>query len=192
MVRPITLNVIGYVFASGKVAAPSLDAGVLIRRYIERTVEQPGIRDCAPQLLGQMITEQGTKRPRSEEQLVADTKLRRAEVRAVLNALDEAGLARTLDKERAEWELSHDFVAHAVGRFLGLRRSQMLRPQLLWRAGAAGDQPGWRPFGMSRFALNDLMLVGLTVWPYVLTAEAERARIESRSCFVSAPLPAPR
>jgi formylglycine-generating enzyme required for sulfatase activity len=127
MVRPITLNAIGYVLASGKAVAPSLDARVLIRRYIERTVEQPGIRDCAPQLLEQMITEQGTKRPRSEEQLVADTKLRPAEVRAVLNALDEARLARTLDKERAEWELSHDFVAHAVGRFLGRRRSQMLR-----------------------------------------------------------------
>jgi hypothetical protein len=92
MVRPITLNVIGYVLASGKNVAPSLNAGVLIRRYIERRVEQLGIRDCAPQLLEQMITEQGTKRPRSEEQLVADTKLRRAEVRAVLNALDEAGL----------------------------------------------------------------------------------------------------
>ncbi len=127
MVRPITLNVIGYVLASGKAVAPSLEAGVLIRRYIERTVGQPAIRDCAPQLLERMITEQGTKRPRSEAQLAADTRLRRAEVRAVLNALYEAGLARTLDQERAEWELSHDFVAHAVGRFLGRRRSQMLR-----------------------------------------------------------------
>ena len=34
MVRPITLNVVGYVLASGKAVAPSLDAGVLIRRYI--------------------------------------------------------------------------------------------------------------------------------------------------------------
>ena len=183
MVRPITLNVIGYVLASGKALAPSLDAGVLIRRYIERTVEQPGIRDCAPQLLKQMITEQGTKRPRSEEQLVADTKLRRAEVRAVLNALDEAGLARTLDKERAEWELSHDFVAHAVGRFLGLRRSQMLQrtgayaaPALLAISLAGG-------LWMSRSALNDLMYWYFNVRPYVLTAEAERARIKSKEPF---------
>jgi formylglycine-generating enzyme required for sulfatase activity len=183
MVRPITLNVIGYVLASGKAVAPSLDAGVLIRRYIERTVEQPGIRDCAPQILEQMITEQGTKRPRSEEQLVADTKLRRAEVRAVLNALDEAGLARTLDKERAEWELSHDFVAHAVGRFLGRRRSQMLRqtgayaaPALLVISLAGG-------LLMSRSTVNDLMYWYFTVrpymranvWPYVLSAEDERA-----------------
>jgi|SRR5215471_7070809 len=81
----ITLNVTGYVLASGKAVAPSLDAGVLIRRYIQRMVEEPVIRDCAPQLLEQMITEQGTKGSRSEEQLVAATKLRRAEVRAVLN-----------------------------------------------------------------------------------------------------------
>jgi hypothetical protein len=100
MVRPITLNVVGYVLASGKAIAPSLDAGMLIRRYIEQTVEQPAIRDCATQLLEQMITEQGTKRPRAEAQLAADTRLRRAEVRAVLNALDEAGLAQTLDKQR--------------------------------------------------------------------------------------------
>jgi CRISPR-associated protein Cas7/Csd2 subtype I-C len=183
MVRPITLNVVGYVLASGKAIAPSLEAGVLIRRYIERTVEQPGIRDCAPQLLERMITEQGTKRPRSEQQLVADTKLRRAEVRAVLNALDEAGLARTLDKERAEWELSHDFVAHAVGRFLGRRRSQMLRqtgayaaPALLAISLAGG-------LWMGRFALNDLIYMYVTVRPYVLTAEGEGARIVSKEPF---------
>jgi formylglycine-generating enzyme required for sulfatase activity len=175
MVRPITLNVIGYVLASGKDVAPSLDAGVLIRGYIERTVEQPGIRDCAPQLLEQMITEQGTKRPRSEEQLVSDTKLRRAEVRAVLNVLDEAGLARTLDKERAEWELSHDFVAHAVGRFLGRRRSQILRrigayaaPALLAISLAGGVWVG-------RSALNDFSYWYFNVRPHVRTAEAEGA-----------------
>lgn len=127
MVRPITLNVVGYVLASGKAVAPSLDAGVLVRRYIERTIEQPEVRDCAPRILEEMITEQGTKRPRSEDELVVNTKLRPAEVRAVLNGLHEAGLARTLDQERAEWELSHDFVAHAVARFLGRRRNQILR-----------------------------------------------------------------
>src|SRR5208283_3833407 len=50
LVRPITLNVIGYVLASGQVTAPSLDAGILVRRYIEQTVGQPAIRDHAPQI----------------------------------------------------------------------------------------------------------------------------------------------
>ena len=36
------------------------------------------------------------------------------------------GLRELLDEERAEWELSHDFVAHAVGRF-GRRRGQIFR-----------------------------------------------------------------
>ncbi|HEV3119424.1 MAG TPA: SUMF1/EgtB/PvdO family nonheme iron enzyme [Gemmataceae bacterium] len=183
MVRPITLNVIGYVLASGKSIAPSLDAGVLIRRYIERTVEQPGIRDCGPQLLEQMITEQGTKRPRSEEQLVADTKLRRAEVRAVLNALDEAGLARTLDEERAEWELSHDFVAHAVGRFLSRRRSQMLRhagayaaPALL-AIGLLGSMWMSESYLKEQWSwyVSQRPFLAVNFWPYVLTVKVERA-----------------
>jgi formylglycine-generating enzyme required for sulfatase activity len=171
LVRPITLNVIGYVLASGKPVAPSLAAGALIRRYIEQAIGQPGIRDCAPQLLEHMLTEQGTKRPRSEEELVADTKLRRAEVRAVLNGLGDAGLARPLDKKSAVWELSHDFVAHAVARFLGRRRGQMLR-----RAGAY-SVPALLAISllvvmwMSQSYVNWFINVG----PYVLTAEAERA-----------------
>jgi hypothetical protein len=34
LVRPITLNMIGYVLASDRAVAPSLDAGLLVRRYI--------------------------------------------------------------------------------------------------------------------------------------------------------------
>jgi hypothetical protein len=51
LVRPISLNVIGYVLAAGKSMAVSLDAGQLVRRYIEQTVGQPAIRDFAPQVL---------------------------------------------------------------------------------------------------------------------------------------------
>jgi hypothetical protein len=131
-VRPITLNVIGYVLASGKAVAPSLNAGTLVRQYIEQTLGQPAIRDHAPRMLEQMITEQGTKRPCSEEDLAAKANLRRAEVRAVLNCLCNAGLARPLDPAQGLWELSHDFIAGAVARFLGRRRGQALR-----RAGAA-------------------------------------------------------
>jgi hypothetical protein len=132
LVRPITLNVIGYVLASGKAVAPSLDAGTLVRRYIEQTLGQPAIRDHAPRMLEQMITEQGTKRPCSEQDLAAKADLRRAEVRAVLNCLCNAGLARPLDPAQGVWELSHDFIAGAVARFLGRRRGQALR-----RAGSA-------------------------------------------------------
>jgi TIR domain len=127
LVRPITLNVIGHVLASGKGTAPSLDAGRLVRQYIEQTLRQPAIRDLAPRMLEQMITEQGTKRPRSESELASTTKLRVAEVRAVLNYLCEAGIVRPLNPTVGVWELTHDFVARAVGRFLGRHRSEMLR-----------------------------------------------------------------
>ncbi len=135
LVRPITLNVIGHVLASGKTVVPSLDAGQLVHQYISETVGQPAIRDVAPPVLEQLITEQSTKRPRSEEELAQATHLRRGEVRAVLNGLGAAALVRPLDPAAAVWELSHDFIARAVGRYLGRGRRD------LWRRGAAFAAP---------------------------------------------------
>jgi len=60
LVRPIPLNVIGYVLASGKKVAASLDARDLVRPTLSRQWKQPALRDRAPQMLEQMITEQGT------------------------------------------------------------------------------------------------------------------------------------
>jgi hypothetical protein len=122
MIRPITLNVIGHVLSQGRANAPALDAGVLVRRYIEQSVEQPAIREIAPRVLKELVSEQGTKRPRSEQDLVEETRLRPGEVRAVMNGLSAAALARPLDSAQGVWELSHDFVARAVGRYLGRRR----------------------------------------------------------------------
>jgi hypothetical protein len=88
------LNVIGTVLAASQ-AAPSLDAGQLVRRYVQQTVEQPAIRDFAPLILETLVTEQGTKLPRTEQELIEITGLRRGEVRAVLNVLGLAGLTRS-------------------------------------------------------------------------------------------------
>jgi hypothetical protein len=136
LVRPITLNVIGYVLATGKAVAMSTDAGQLVRRYIELTVGQPAIRDFAPRVLEQLVTEQGTKRPRSEPELAASTGLRRGEVRAVLNGLADAALARPLDPDEGVWELSHDFIARAMTRFLGRGRHELLRRGAFYAAPA--------------------------------------------------------
>ena len=122
MIRPITLNVVGHVLSQGRATAPSLDAGRLVRHYIEQSVEQPGIRAFAPRVLGELVTEQGTKRPRSEQELVDQTGFRPGEVRAVMNGLWASALARPLDAAQGQWELSHDFVARAVARYLGRRR----------------------------------------------------------------------
>jgi hypothetical protein len=82
------------------------------------------------------VTEQGTKRPRSEQDLVALTRLRRGEVRAVLNGLADAALARPLDPAQAVWELSHDFVARAVARQLGRGRHRLLQRSAYYTAPA--------------------------------------------------------
>ncbi len=170
LVRPITLNVIGHVLASGKAVVPSLDAGQLVHQYISETVGQPAIRDVAPAVLEQLITEQSTKRPRSEEELSEATHLRRGEVRAVLNGLAAAALVRPLDPAAAVWELSHDFIARAVGRYLGRRRHDVLRrgatfaaPALLLTAlvGVAGV---WAFDRFSPYQLRaELSELGLTV-----------------------------
>jgi len=122
MIRPITLNVVGYVLSAERASAPSLDAGQLVRRYIEQSVEQPAIREMAPRVLKELVTEQGTKWPRSEKELVEQTHLRPAEVRAVMNGFSAAALVRPLDAAQGVWEFSHDFVARAVARYLGRRR----------------------------------------------------------------------
>jgi hypothetical protein len=168
MVRPITLNVVGYVLASGGASAHSLDAGMLVRRYIEEAAEQPAIRDYAPPVLERMITEQGTKQPRSERELVEATKLRPAEVRAALNGLHTAALARPFDRERAIWELSHDFIARAAARYLGRRSFRsperllgyvapaLLSIVLATAAGAVAWQSGAEDRAIARLALLGL------------------------------------
>jgi Leucine-rich repeat (LRR) protein len=118
MIRPVTLNVVGHVLSQGRASAASLDAGLLVRHYIKQSVEQPAIREFAPRVLTELVTEQGTKRPRSERDLVDQTGLRAGEVRAVMNGLWGAALARPLDAAQGVWELSHDFVARAVSRYL--------------------------------------------------------------------------
>ena len=108
------------------VKAPSLDADLLVRHYIEQSVEQPAIRPYAPPVLKEVVTEQGTKRPRNEQELVDLTGLRLGEVRAVMGGLWLAALARPLDATHGVWELSHDFVARAVSRYLGRQRFDWL------------------------------------------------------------------
>ena len=159
LVRPITLNVLGYVLRQrGGAVASSLDAGALVRGYIAQTVENPAIRVWAAPVLEGLLTKQGTKRPRRETELAVDTKLRMAEVRAVLHALAEAALARPLEETQGVWELSHDFVARAVNHYLGRRRVALVRGVIAYLApallglgvvtGLAGTRmasPGARP-----------------------------------------------
>ena len=127
LIRPITLNVLGHVLSEGKASAPSLEAGALVQHYIAQTVENPAIRDFSRPVLEQLLTGQATKQPCAETQLVAATQLKTGEVRAVLNALTNKGLARPLDRAQGVWELSHDFIAGAIARHLGRQRREFWR-----------------------------------------------------------------
>jgi hypothetical protein len=162
MIRPITLNVVGHVLSQGPATAPSLDAGRLVRHYIKQSVGQPAIRDFAPRVLKELVTEQGTKRPRSEQELVDQTRLKPGEVRAVMNGLWTAALARPLDAAQGVWELSHDFVARAAARYLGRRRLDLFglarayaAPALLaLMAAAAAGSIAWNVTGTDRVGRN--------------------------------------
>jgi Leucine-rich repeat (LRR) protein len=136
LIRPITLNVLGHILSTGPQTAPSMDADELVQLYIEQTLSKPAIRDYVRPVLGQLVTGQSTKRPRSEADLVMSTKLGRAAVRGVLIDLNGAGLARPLDAAQGVWELSHDFLAHAVARYIGLQRRHLARRSLLYAAPA--------------------------------------------------------
>ena len=125
MIRPVTLNVLGYVLQQrGGAVAPSLDAGMLVRGYIAEAVENPAIRSWVPPVLEGLLTEQGTKRPRRETELATDAKLRTAEVRAVLHALAGAALARPLEATQDVWEFSARLSSRprCEDRYLGRRR----------------------------------------------------------------------
>jgi Leucine-rich repeat (LRR) protein len=170
MIRPVTLNVIGYVLSQGRATAPSLDADRLVRDYIEQSVEQPAIREIAPLVLKELVTEQGTKRPRSERDLVNQSRLRLGEVRAVMNGLWTKALDRPLDPAQGVWELSHDFVARAVTRYLGGQRVDwpaiaraFAAPTLLvlMAAGAAGVI-AWNADSFARLSAK-LVSIGIGV-----------------------------
>jgi internalin A len=197
LVRPITLNVVGYVLATGKALAPSLDAGQLVRRYIEQTVGHPLIREFAPRVLEQLVTEQATTRSRSEQELVASTDLRRGEVRAVLNDLAASGLARRLDPAEGVWELSHDFIARAVTRHLGRRRRDLLRRRASYAAPALLTAVLLIGFGtiawniwLSPYQMRtELAELGLTVTPIADGLAVERnSRLTSESFAQADPL----
>jgi hypothetical protein len=183
LIRPITLNVLGTLLSAGQPTAPSLDARLLIRRYIEQTIAQPVLRDRAPAVLDALITGYDTNRPMPELELVKATKLRRGEVRAVMNGMAAAGLVRPLDSEQAIWELSHDFVARAVARHLGRHRRVMLRRGIAYIAPAllaltivgTGLVMAWQWVSLYQVR-SDLAELGLTV-----TIESGSAEVEANS-----------
>ncbi len=131
-IRPITLNVLGKILMEGRYSLSGLDAARLVRGYLIETVEQDGVREFAKPVLEQLLTEQGTKQPRTQAEIATATGLESDSVLAVLNGLGIAGLARPLEAPGGKWELSHDFVARAINAYLGRRPGELGRKALAY------------------------------------------------------------
>ena len=131
-IRPITLNVLGKILLEGRHSLSGLDAARMIREYLAENVEQTGVREFAKPVLEQLLTEQGTKQPKTQAEIATATRLEPYAVLAVLNGLGKAGLARPLDVSGDVWELSHDFVARALNAYLDRRPGELGRKALAY------------------------------------------------------------
>jgi hypothetical protein len=138
LIRPIVLNMAGLILE--RQAGPhSLrsDPGALLAGYVRSCVERSDVRDHAPKILEQMLTEAGTKQPRSVADLTAACKLDDSTVEGYLTQMIPFGLVRRITRpdqvQERVWEVSHDFVARLLQNVLHNRRPtpwQRLRPWL--------------------------------------------------------------
>jgi hypothetical protein len=128
MYRLITLNMVGLVLERMGSRLQS-DPGRLIQSYLTACLKTGEARDYAQPLLSQMITDAGTKEPRTESDLVAATGFASWQVKATLAELARQGLVRPLAEEM--WEIAHDFLARLTGQLIGRLRpgfAQRMRP----------------------------------------------------------------
>jgi WD40 repeat protein len=124
--RPVVLNMLGLIlkgFDRTFTGRPDR----LIRGYLEAALMEKPIRDIAPSVVNEMITDGATKRAQDVMALAAATGLRVPDVTACLNRLAIKGLARHLGDTGGVWELSHDFVARQFAVLLGRMRPSVWR-----------------------------------------------------------------
>ncbi len=110
-----------------------LDHGKFRLRPVQRwgqVQNEPEIRDDAAKILGPMVTESGTKHPRSLSELVEITGLEDWRTKGCLLQLHPRGLVRALDQSLEQWEIAHDFLAWLVGQLLGRIRRPWWRASL--------------------------------------------------------------
>jgi hypothetical protein len=131
MYRLITLNMIGLVLERmGRTLEG--DAGRLVQSYLTTCLTTSESRDFAKPLLTHMITDAGTKEPRSEADLAKATGFAPWQVKATLAELARQGLVRQLEEATAIWEIAHDFLARVIGQLIGrLKPSVWQRSQPL-------------------------------------------------------------
>ena len=85
LIRPITLNMFGLVLSRFEGRLPrGFPAGRLLRGYLRAELNKPEVRDHAIAIVREMVTDDGTKHPRSEADLATRTNLDPKPVRGCL------------------------------------------------------------------------------------------------------------
>ncbi len=103
------------------------DPGRLIQSYLTACITTSDSRDFTKPVLAQMITDAGTKEPRSEAELAKLTGLDPWQVKATLADLARHGFVRRLEAATAEWEIAHDFLARIIGQVIGRLKPTVLQ-----------------------------------------------------------------
>jgi hypothetical protein len=169
MYRPITLNMLGMVLERMGRRLEG-DPGRLIQSYLTAGITASESRDFAKPLLSQLITEAGTKEPRSEADLARLTGFEIWQVKATLADLARRGLVRRLQGATPMWEMAHDFLARVVGQLIG-----RLRPSILQRA---------RPL-VAPLVLVSWISLAVIALPFWITMREQLAEKELRSLGAS-------
>jgi hypothetical protein len=172
LIRPITLNMFGLVVSRFEGSLPKgLVAGRLLTGYLRDALEQPEVREHAPRIVREMVTNAGTKHPRSETELAAKTRLDAHLIRGALLALGSRGLVRPVDEGSGVWEIAHDFVARLLSQVVGSghvpwwRRAQpWLAPTalVLWVGVIFLALPAWQS-RQAEIAFRELAAMHITV-----------------------------
>ncbi|KAF0135646.1 MAG: small GTP-binding protein [Methylocystaceae bacterium] len=125
--RLITLNMVGLIL---ECMGQNLDENPerLIQRYLMNCLTSSDGSEYARRLLEQMISEAGTKEPRTEVALIHASGMEAWQVKSALTGLEAQGLVRRLEEADPTWEVSHDFIARALGRLIG-----RLKPSIFQR-----------------------------------------------------------
>ena len=165
--RQITLNMVG-LFLERMGDQLTRDPDTLIQGYLESCLREgePSVAAARRRVLDTLVSDAGTKQPRSEARIAALTGLPLYQARAILHALAEKGLVRALEGEERSWEPAHDFLAALLGRTIA-----RARPSLWSRV-----RPAVGPLAVAGWI--GLVLLGLPWWQQRSLAEA-RSVIEA-------------
>ena len=138
LIRPITLNMFGIILKRfhGRLP-PGVETGSLLKEYLKETINDPAIHIESVQIVKEMVTFEGTKRPISIPKLKDLTNIKMRIIRACLLQLSSKGIVRQIDSKNEIWEISHDFIAHRLSQIIFRWKSPMFARLIKWVSPAA-------------------------------------------------------